>query len=194
MTAADIRVMDVPERPRFEALVDGEIAGFTEYRRHPGLIAFVHTVIDPRFEGHGLGSLLVRTALSDAHADGLSVLPFCPFVRAYIAGLRDRADQPRLTLTLEAYAAATLRLVAADVRITALRRLPSSRRGAARPYEDREYIERAILAPSEDRADRLRHRRHAGGLRHAHQSARPEAAGGLHPPEVPHNSPGDRPC
>jgi predicted GNAT family acetyltransferase len=53
MTAADIRVMDVPERSRLEALVDGEIAGFTEYRRRPGLIAFVQTVVDPRFEGHG---------------------------------------------------------------------------------------------------------------------------------------------
>jgi predicted GNAT family acetyltransferase len=63
-------------------LVDGEIAGFTEYRRRPGLIAFIHTLIDPRFEGQGLGSQLVRTALSEARSDGLSVLPFCPFVRS----------------------------------------------------------------------------------------------------------------
>ena len=92
IAAADIRVRDAPERSRFEALVDGEIAGFTEYRRRPGLIVFVHTVIDPRFEGHGLGSRLVRTALSDARADGLSVLPFCPFVRAYIAGHTEYVD------------------------------------------------------------------------------------------------------
>jgi uncharacterized protein len=90
--AADIRVVDVPERSRFEVRVDGEIAGFTEYRRRPGLIAFVHTLIDPRFEGQGVGSQVVRTALSDARSEGLSVLPFCPFVRGYIAGHTEYLD------------------------------------------------------------------------------------------------------
>lgn len=89
---ADICVVDVPERSRFEVLVDGEIAGFTEYRRRPGLIAFIHTLIDPRFEGQGLGSQLVRTALSEARSDRLSVLPFCPFVRSYIAGHTEYLD------------------------------------------------------------------------------------------------------
>jgi predicted GNAT family acetyltransferase len=84
--SADIRVVDEPERSRFEIRVDGDVAGFTEYRRRPGLIAFIHTLIDPRFEGRGLASQLVRTALSEARSDGLSVLPFCPFVRSYIAG------------------------------------------------------------------------------------------------------------
>jgi predicted GNAT family acetyltransferase len=78
-------VVDAPDRSRFEVRVDGEVAGFTEYRRRPGLIAFIHTLIDPRFEGQGLGSELVRAALSQARSDGLSVLPFCPFVRSYIA-------------------------------------------------------------------------------------------------------------
>src|SRR4051794_28604972 len=46
--AADISVVDVPAHSRFEVRVAGETAGFTEYRRSPGLIAFVHTLIDPR--------------------------------------------------------------------------------------------------------------------------------------------------
>ena len=83
--AADIRVVDVPERSRFEVRVGGEVAGFAEYRRRPGLIAFIHTEIDPRFEGRGLASQLVREALSEARSDHLAVLPFCPFVRGYIA-------------------------------------------------------------------------------------------------------------
>ena len=82
--SADVRVVDEPERSRFEIRVDGDVAGFTEYRRRPGLIAFIHTLTDPRFEGQGLASDLVRTALSEARAEGLSVLPFCPFVRGYI--------------------------------------------------------------------------------------------------------------
>ena len=90
--SADVRVVDVPERSRFEIRVDGEVAGFSEYRRRPELIAFIHTLIDPRFEGRGLASELVRTALSQARSDGLSVLPFCPFVRSYIAGHTEYLD------------------------------------------------------------------------------------------------------
>jgi predicted GNAT family acetyltransferase len=85
-------VVDVHERSRFEIRVDDELAGFIEYQRRPGLIAFVHTLIDPRFEGHGLGSQLVRTALAEARSEGLAVLPFCPFVRGYIAAHSDYLD------------------------------------------------------------------------------------------------------
>jgi predicted GNAT family acetyltransferase len=88
----EIRVVDMPDRSRFEIQVGGEVAGFAEYRRRPGLIAFVHTLTDPRFEGQGLASQLVRTALDEARGDGLSVLPFCPFVRGYIERHTDYLD------------------------------------------------------------------------------------------------------
>ena len=83
--ATDGVVVDVPDRSRFEIRVDGEVAGFTEYHRRPRVISFVHTSIDQRFEGRGLASALARTALSAARDDGLAVMPFCPFVRGYIA-------------------------------------------------------------------------------------------------------------
>lgn len=107
MTTEEVEVSDVPDRSRFEVRVGGEIAGFTEYRRRPGVIAFVHTEIDPRFEGQGLASRLVRTAVSAARADGLSVLPFCPFVRGYIADHSEYVDlvpedmRPRFQLTAD---------------------------------------------------------------------------------------------
>ena len=88
-TAPEVTVADEPERHRFEIRVGGELAGFTEYRRAPGLIAFIHTLIDPRFEGQGLGTRLVTDALDDVRAAGLAVLPFCPFVRAFIANHPD---------------------------------------------------------------------------------------------------------
>jgi uncharacterized protein len=84
-TAPEISVADKPARQRFEIRVDGELAGFAEYRRSRGLIAFIHTLIDPRFEGHGLGTRLVTDALNQVRGDGLAVLPFCPFVRAFMA-------------------------------------------------------------------------------------------------------------
>jgi predicted GNAT family acetyltransferase len=82
--SATITVKDNAEAERFEIAVEGEVAGFAQYRRRPELIAFVHTEIDPRFEGQGLASRLIATALDTSRADGLAVLPFCPFVNAYI--------------------------------------------------------------------------------------------------------------
>jgi uncharacterized protein len=88
----DVRVADVPDRSRFEIRVGEEVAGFAEYRRRPGLIAFVHTLIEPRFEGQGLASELVQAALAQARSEGVAVLPFCPFVRGYIARHGDYLD------------------------------------------------------------------------------------------------------
>jgi predicted GNAT family acetyltransferase len=52
----------------------------------------VHTEIDPRFEGRGLGGKLVSAALDEARADGQIVLPFCPFVNGYIERHPQYAD------------------------------------------------------------------------------------------------------
>lgn len=80
----DIVVADAPEAERYEIRSGGELAGFVTYRLRPGLIAFVHTEIEDRFEGQGLGGRLVSHALADARARGLDVLPFCPFANAYV--------------------------------------------------------------------------------------------------------------
>jgi predicted GNAT family acetyltransferase len=85
-------VRDNPARERYEVTSDGELAGFTVYRSRPGLIAFMHTEIEPEFEGHGVGSVLVRDALEDARRKGMDVLPFCPFVNAYIERHREYVD------------------------------------------------------------------------------------------------------
>ena len=87
-----IQVRDVPENSRWEASEDGELAGAAVYRLRPGRIVFTHTVVDPAFEGRGVGSALVRTALDDARAQGLRVTPLCPFVRRWIDGHPDYAD------------------------------------------------------------------------------------------------------
>ena len=80
-----IEVRDDREADRFVITVDGEPAGFAQYRDRGQALSFVHTEVDDRFEGQGLGGRLVAAALDDVRSRGLAVLPFCPFVRGYIA-------------------------------------------------------------------------------------------------------------
>jgi predicted GNAT family acetyltransferase len=78
-------VIDNPDSERYEIRVGDDLAGFVQYRRRPGLIAFIHTEIDTRFEGQGLGSQLIEAALDGARSEGIAVLPFCPFVNGFIS-------------------------------------------------------------------------------------------------------------
>jgi len=87
--AQQIEVADAPERGRYELSVDGEVMGFTTYLARPGLIAFLHTEVDERVQGRGLGDRLIKEALEDARARELAVLPFCPFVKAFIERHRE---------------------------------------------------------------------------------------------------------
>lgn len=85
-------VKDNPAANRFEIRVDGRLAGFAEYRLKPGQIAFTHTEIDDDFGGQGLAGKLARAALDQARERGLAVLPFCPFIRGWIAKHPDYAE------------------------------------------------------------------------------------------------------
>lgn len=89
---AAIEIRDNPTEERYEATVDGALAGFAAYRKKPGLIAFIHTEVDQAFEGHGVASILIHDALEDARHQGLAVLPFCPFVNAYIQQHREYVE------------------------------------------------------------------------------------------------------
>jgi uncharacterized protein len=79
-----IDVVDQPDALTYEVTVDGEPAGLIRYTRDGETITMVHTEIEPRFEGHGVGSELVQRALEDVRAKGEKVRPLCPFVAAYI--------------------------------------------------------------------------------------------------------------
>jgi predicted GNAT family acetyltransferase len=78
-------VTDAPGAERYEAHLDGELAGVLEYVVKRGRIALVHTEVAPAFEGRGVGAALARFALDDARARGLRVIASCPYVRSYLA-------------------------------------------------------------------------------------------------------------
>jgi hypothetical protein len=89
---------------RFEIWADEELAGFTTYVLRSRSISFLHTELEPRFQGRGLGQELVAAALRSARERGLEVLPFCPYVRGFIAkhpeflDLVPEQDRPRFDL------------------------------------------------------------------------------------------------
>ncbi|BFV60137.1 GNAT family N-acetyltransferase [Kitasatospora sp. CMC57] len=85
-------VTDRPESSRFEITEDGELAGFAEYFRHENEIAFIHTEIAPAFAGRGLAGVLARAALDAAREQGAEVLPYCPFIRAWLTKHPDYVD------------------------------------------------------------------------------------------------------
>ena len=57
---------------------------FAYYRLTPGVITFVHTEVPQALAGQGVGSKLIRGALEMVRAQGLKVVPQCPFVSAYM--------------------------------------------------------------------------------------------------------------
>ena len=79
-----IIVTEVPERSRYEITVDGELAGFADYRVRPDHVVITHSEIDDAHQGRGLAGALTRAALDDIRAKGLQVIPRCPYTASYI--------------------------------------------------------------------------------------------------------------
>jgi predicted GNAT family acetyltransferase len=83
-----------PEESRYEAFLDGELAGIAVYvLQGDDAIMFTHTEVDDRFEGKGVGSALARFALDDVRGDGTRrVVPRCAFIKGWIDKHPDYAD------------------------------------------------------------------------------------------------------
>ena len=82
--AADVTIVDKPDEGRYEASVDGSLAGYLVYDAGPGRVVLVHTEVDPAYEGHGIGGRLAAFALDDLRARGITAVAQCPFVKAYV--------------------------------------------------------------------------------------------------------------
>ncbi|MGY1820527.1 GNAT family N-acetyltransferase [Geodermatophilus sp. SYSU D00079] len=83
-TSMETSVVDVPDRGRFEVLLDGRVVGLASYHVENGTMALPHTEVDPSVGGRGIGKVLVAGVLAAARERGLHVLPYCSFVRHYI--------------------------------------------------------------------------------------------------------------
>jgi predicted GNAT family acetyltransferase len=87
-----IDVADNAAALQYEVTVDGEPAGLIRYTREGDTLTMLHTEVEPKLEGHGIGSELVKRALDDVRAKGEHVRPLCPFVAAYIDDHPEYAD------------------------------------------------------------------------------------------------------
>jgi len=81
----DTQVRDNPDLSRYEILVGDTVAGFTEYAMHGKQIDLIHTEVETKFEGRGLASALIGELLDDIRRRGLQAMPYCPFVRKFVA-------------------------------------------------------------------------------------------------------------
>lgn len=78
-------IRDSPAATRFEAFVDGRLAGVLDYRLVATRRILIHTEVFPAFEGRGVGAALVRAAMDEAQAAGRRVTVKCPFARTWLA-------------------------------------------------------------------------------------------------------------
>jgi len=92
-----VEVADNRELDRYEVHVDGQLAGFAQYRLTGERITMFHVEVGAEFEGRGIGSQLAKAALDDVAARGLELIPRCPFVAAYVR----RHPDPYLDLVAE---------------------------------------------------------------------------------------------
>jgi predicted GNAT family acetyltransferase len=79
MTVSDNRA-----EHHYEIHEGDELLGWIVYRESEGVVTMIHTDVEPKWEGKGVGSELARGALEDVRARGLKVNPLCPFVAAYM--------------------------------------------------------------------------------------------------------------
>jgi predicted GNAT family acetyltransferase len=93
---SEVVVTDNPGENRFEARLEGELAGIAEYHLTKSSIVFTHTEVFDGYEGKGAGSTLARHALDDVRAKGgRDVVPVCPFINGWIEDHADYADLVR---------------------------------------------------------------------------------------------------
>jgi uncharacterized protein len=79
-----VSVRNAPERSRYEAVVDGEVAGFADYQEVDDRVVLLHVEVTPERQGNGIATTLVRAAMDDLIARGKTITPRCPFAVAFV--------------------------------------------------------------------------------------------------------------
>lgn len=94
MSEVSIRREDGANKGRYVAAVEGvaDEAELTYSRVNPHLIIADHTSVPDSLRGRAIGRLLATRLVEDARAQGVRIIPLCPYVNAERAKHPDWAD------------------------------------------------------------------------------------------------------
>jgi predicted GNAT family acetyltransferase len=81
--ADDAPVVDDAAGSRF-VIREGNAVAELIYARQGDRLILVHTGVPEAWGGRGIGGRLVRAALNGAKAEGLTVVPWCPYARHWL--------------------------------------------------------------------------------------------------------------
>jgi predicted GNAT family acetyltransferase len=86
----DAVVSDNQAESRLEVNAEGELAELI-YRKNGNRLVLVHTEVPKALGGHGIGGKLVLAAIDKAVTSGMTVVPLCPYARAWLERHPDEA-------------------------------------------------------------------------------------------------------
>lgn len=87
-----VEVRNNHDERRYEAWVDGSLAGFAEYRPRPEAVVLTHTEVDPVYRGQGIAARLAAGALDQIRAAGNKIIVQCPYVASYLEKHPEQRD------------------------------------------------------------------------------------------------------
>ncbi|MFF4391135.1 GNAT family N-acetyltransferase [Streptomyces sp. NPDC001552] len=102
-----IEFQDDREAGRLLAVEDGAVVGHIAYfvlADAPHALVAVHTIVEQGHEGRGIAGGLVRTFYGIAAAEGVPVVPLCPYAASWAAKHPDEAAEPAAEVVLAAKA------------------------------------------------------------------------------------------
>ena len=77
---------------RYTVQLDGHEAEMTYSRAGETRIIIDHTGVPDALRGRGVGEAMVEQAVVDARAEGIKIIPLCPFAKAVLAKRPDWSD------------------------------------------------------------------------------------------------------
>lgn len=89
------QIIDDQAGARLELAADGHLAELV-YRHNGNRLVLLHTSVPAELEGRGIGGQLVSAAVDKAAADGLVIVPLCPFARGWLERHADVAARARV--------------------------------------------------------------------------------------------------
>jgi predicted GNAT family acetyltransferase len=93
-----IEIVDERMDGHYTAYLDGHRVGLATWVKVKEMVVLPHAEVDPSMRGEGIGSLLARRIFDDARAEGLLVVPRCPFMKRWAdlhPDYRDIVRSPR---------------------------------------------------------------------------------------------------